>query len=96
MQTTGNNNFITTTLQRSKSSPLPYACNFCQVHNDVVLPAHKTLKYMDTLPPPSMLYYKDTFHRVFNDIDMQRYIKYKGQVIYLKNIIGQYFYSEPE
>jgi hypothetical protein len=61
-----------------------------------VLPAQKTLKYIDILPPPSMLIYKETFHRVFTDADMQRYIKYKGQNVSLRDIVGQYYYSCPE
>jgi hypothetical protein len=82
-------------ITRSRSSPLPFTSHFCQVQNDVVLPMQRTLKYIDILPPPSMLYYNDTFHRVFTDMNMHRYIKYKGEPVYLKDIIGQYYYSYP-
>lgn len=80
-------------LQRSQSSPLPFTYHFCHVKNDIVLPTEKTLKYIDILPPPSMLYYNEIYHRVFTDADMQRYIKYKGQKVLLKNIVGKYYYS---
>lgn len=83
-------------LQRSKSSPLPLSYHFNRVQNDVVLPPQQIFKYIDILPPPSMLYFQDTLHRVYTDTDLQRYIKYKGRIVYLKNIIGQYYYSTLE
>lgn len=77
-------------LQRTRSDPLPNIYNFCMLNNDVYLPTKKSLKYIDILPPPSMLYYNDMVHRVFTDTNMQRYIKYKGKKIYLTTIVGQY------
>lgn len=84
-----------TFITRSQSSPLPFTYHYCKVQNDVILPMQRSLKYIDILPPPSMLYYNDTIHRVFTDINMRRYIRYKGEPVYLKDIVGQYYYSHP-
>ncbi len=83
-------------ITRTLSSPLPRTYHFCQVQNDVVLPPQKSLKYIDILPPPSMMYYKDTYYRVFTDQKMQRFIRYKGELVYLKDIVGQYYYCPPK
>lgn len=80
-----------TLLLRSVSCPFPLTY---QMRNEVVVSAKQTLKYIDILPPPSMLYYQDTLHRVWTDNRLQRYIRYKGRIIFLKDIIGQYYYPQ--
>jgi hypothetical protein len=54
--------------------------------NEVIVTATSSFTYLDILPPPSHMQYKNKMHKIRFNLDGRRYIVHEGKDILLRDI----------